>query len=174
MKALLCAILVAAPLSGALAESLPAIDALTPSSSFAAFVRPDVPVDIHRQAMRRLWALNPSLAGPDPMDMDAPQGAAVAAPATAVVIASPAGTQPVAVLAPAERLTRHSDYTAYLSDGVPLSLHQTAMRRLWATHPEFAVYSNDDMHSADYVDATAGQPQTRADAGGTITLVSAD
>jgi hypothetical protein len=172
MKALLCAVLVAAPLAGALADSLPPVDSLTAASNFAAFVRADVPLDTHRQAMRRLWALNPSLAGPDLMDMDAPRGLAMPT-ASAAVEMPPTSVRQTSVLAAAETLVRTSDYTAYLGKDVPLAIHQAAMRRLWATHPEFAVYANDPMHSANYADADSTKPQTRADAG-TLIVVAAD
>jgi hypothetical protein len=171
MKALLCAALIALPLATATAgESLPALDKLTAGSSIAAFMRADVPVDLQRQALRRLWALNPSLAGPDPMDMDAPKGAPVArvvAPATATSV------QQTSVLAGAETLTRQSDYTVYLAKDVPLAVHQAAMRRLWATHPELSTFSGDPMHSGNYAAADDMTPQTRADAGMLI-VVAAD
>lgn len=173
MKSVLCALLVAAPLSGALAaEPLPAVDTLTPASSFAAFVQSDVPADIQRQALRRLWALNPALAGPDAFDMDAPAPVVGLPQIPAVVLAAAPGTAPLA-LPPADQLTRQSDYTVYLASSVPLAVHQAAIRRLWATHPELSVYSDDPMHTA-VAAADSDRPQRRADRAGTITLVSAD
>lgn len=42
--------------------ALPPIESLTAESDFTAFIRPDVPAPIQREALRKLWASVPSLA----------------------------------------------------------------------------------------------------------------
>lgn len=164
MKAVLCAALVAFPLTAASAQSLPALDTLTATSSFAAFVGPDVPLEMHRQALRRLWALTPALSGPDLLDIHALEGA-TGAPVmsqVAAVATPPTSVQQTSVVPSPETLDRHSDFTVYLTHDTPVAVHQAAMRRLWSTHPEFARYSDDPMHSAAIAEPSADQPRTHA------------
>jgi hypothetical protein len=49
--------------------SLPPVESLTKDSDYSLFMRPDVPPDLRQQALRRLWAADPVLSAPDPLDM---------------------------------------------------------------------------------------------------------
>ena len=48
---------------------LPAIESLTANSDFSAFMRPEVPEELRRQALRRLWLADPILSAPEKLDM---------------------------------------------------------------------------------------------------------
>ena len=48
---------------------LPSIESLTKESDFAAFMRPEVPDALRQQALKRLWALDSTLSGPDWFEM---------------------------------------------------------------------------------------------------------
>ncbi len=50
-------------------SQLPSIDSLTKDSDFSLFMRPEVPDELRQQALRRLWALDPALSGPDWFEM---------------------------------------------------------------------------------------------------------
>jgi hypothetical protein len=50
-------------------SQLPPLDSLTKDSDFSPFMRPEVPEDLRRQALRKLWVLDPGLAAPDLLDM---------------------------------------------------------------------------------------------------------
>jgi len=47
------------------AEDLPPVDSLTAESDFTPFLRTGVPEDLHRQALRKLWASDPIYANDD-------------------------------------------------------------------------------------------------------------
>lgn len=49
--------------------SLPPVESLTKESDYSAFMRPEVPEDLRQKALRRLWAADPVLSAPDPVDM---------------------------------------------------------------------------------------------------------
>jgi hypothetical protein len=49
--------------------SLPPVDSLTKDSDYSLFMRPEVPEDLRQKALRRLWAADPVLSAPDPLDM---------------------------------------------------------------------------------------------------------
>ena len=49
--------------------SLPPVESLTKESDYSAFMRPEVPEDLRQKALRRLWAADPILSAPDPVDM---------------------------------------------------------------------------------------------------------
>ncbi len=48
---------------------LPSIESLTKESDFAAFMRSEVPDALRQQALKRLWALDSTLSGPDWFEM---------------------------------------------------------------------------------------------------------
>ena len=48
---------------------LPPIESLGKDSDYAPFLRDDVPADLRRQALNRLWASDPAFAAPDPLDL---------------------------------------------------------------------------------------------------------
>lgn len=48
--------------------SLPDPDTLDASSDFSQFMRPGVPLDLQRRALRRLWKINPIISTPDGLD----------------------------------------------------------------------------------------------------------
>lgn len=48
---------------------LPPIDSLTKESDFSVFMKDGVPEDLKRQALRKLWASDPSLMQPEVMDL---------------------------------------------------------------------------------------------------------
>lgn len=50
-------------------SKLPSIDSLTKDSDYSMFMRGEVPDELRRQALRKLWASDPVLAAPDPLDM---------------------------------------------------------------------------------------------------------
>lgn len=47
---------------------LPELDTLGPGSDYSPFLADDVPPDLRREALRRLWASDPALTAPDPFD----------------------------------------------------------------------------------------------------------
>ena len=49
--------------------SLPPVDSLTKDSDYSLFMRSEVPEDLRQKALRRLWAADPVLSAPDPLDM---------------------------------------------------------------------------------------------------------
>lgn len=49
--------------------SLPPAESLTKDSDYSLFMRPEVPEDLRQKALRRLWAADPVLSAPDPLDM---------------------------------------------------------------------------------------------------------
>jgi hypothetical protein len=49
--------------------SLPPVESLTKDSDYSLFMRPEVPEDLRQKALRRLWAADPVLSAPDPLDM---------------------------------------------------------------------------------------------------------
>jgi len=51
-----------------LVRELPPIETLTKDSDFSVFMRKGVPEGLRLQALRKLWASDPVLAGPDPLD----------------------------------------------------------------------------------------------------------
>ena len=48
---------------------LPPIEELTATSDYSAFLRPGVPEETKLAALRKLWASDPTLAAPDPLDL---------------------------------------------------------------------------------------------------------
>jgi hypothetical protein len=50
---------------------LPNIEELTADSDYQPFMRAEVPEELRRQALRKLWASDPALRAPDPLDMHA-------------------------------------------------------------------------------------------------------
>jgi len=48
---------------------LPSIDTLGKDSDYSDFLRPEVPEDLRRAALRKLWASDPVLSAPDALDM---------------------------------------------------------------------------------------------------------
>lgn len=50
-------------------SKLPSIESLTKDSDYSMFLRADVPEDLRRQALRKLWASDPVFAVPDRLDM---------------------------------------------------------------------------------------------------------
>ncbi|HSE77938.1 MAG TPA: DUF3306 domain-containing protein [Alphaproteobacteria bacterium] len=50
-------------------SQLPSIEDLTADSDFAAFMRPGVPDGLRQQALRRMWALDTAISGPDWFEM---------------------------------------------------------------------------------------------------------
>lgn len=51
--------------SAEVAKDLPPLDSLTAESDFTPFLRAGVPEDLHRQALRKLWASDPIYANDD-------------------------------------------------------------------------------------------------------------
>lgn len=51
------------------AEDLPPIDGLTMKSDISAFLQEGVPEDLKNLALRKIWASDPFLANPDPLDI---------------------------------------------------------------------------------------------------------
>ena len=52
-------------------SQLPPIDSLTKESDYTVFMRPEVPDNLRRQALRKLWVLDPILSAPDKLDIHA-------------------------------------------------------------------------------------------------------
>ncbi len=52
----------------ALVSELPPVETLTKDSDFTAFLRKGVPEALRQQALRKLWASEPTIAAPDPLD----------------------------------------------------------------------------------------------------------
>jgi hypothetical protein len=50
-------------------SQLPSIESLTKDSDYSNFLRAEVPEELRRQALRKLWASDPVLAAPDPFDL---------------------------------------------------------------------------------------------------------
>ncbi|MCK6451244.1 MAG: DUF3306 domain-containing protein [Alphaproteobacteria bacterium] len=49
-------------------SELPPVESLTKDSDFTAFLRKGVPEALRQQALRKLWASDPTIATPDPFD----------------------------------------------------------------------------------------------------------
>jgi hypothetical protein len=62
----------------------------------------------------------------------------------------PERPDPVAELPPIESLTKDSDFTAFLKEGVPEGLKNAALRRLWRSDPVLAAPEVLDLHNLDY------------------------
>ena len=48
---------------------LPSVESLTKDSDYSGFMRAEVPEDLRQKALRRLWASDPVLSGPEILDM---------------------------------------------------------------------------------------------------------
>lgn len=64
-------------------------------------------------------------------------------------------------LPPVESLTKDSDYTAFLKDGVPEDLKQKALKRLWSADPQFDVVDAFTEYGADYTQMDPIDPLTQ-------------
>jgi hypothetical protein len=64
--------------------------------------------------------------------------------------APPAAAQTVADLPPIESLTRDSDFTVFLREGVPDDLRNLALRKLWRSDPVFANLDGMLEYGEDY------------------------
>lgn len=53
-------------------------------------------------------------------------------------------------LPPIDSLTKDSDFTVFLREGVPEALKQQALRKLWASDPAFGAPDVLDIHAQDY------------------------
>ena len=58
-----------APVEAKAPRDLPPVESLGKDSDYAPFLRDGVPDDLRRQALSRLWASDPALAAPDPLDL---------------------------------------------------------------------------------------------------------
>lgn len=68
---------------------------------------------------------------------------------------APAPAEPPPELPPIDSLTRESDFSAFLKDGVPEEVRKLALRRLWALEPSGP--DPLDLHNLDYTMPTLGQ-----------------
>lgn len=50
-------------------SELPSVESLTKDSDYSGFMRAEVPEDLRQKALRRLWASDPVLSGPEILDM---------------------------------------------------------------------------------------------------------
>lgn len=75
----------------------------------------------------------------------APEQAHPAAPAPAVD-----ETPEAPALPPVESLTRESDFTPFLKEGVPEDVKLAALRKLWRSDPAWAGPEVLDLHNLDY------------------------
>jgi hypothetical protein len=75
----------------------------------------------------------------------APEQAAPEAPAPAVEEEPKAPALP-----PVESLTRESDFTPFLKEGVPEDVKLAALRKLWRSDPAWAGPEVLDLHNLDY------------------------
>ena len=62
----------------------------------------------------------------------------------------PPADLPPADLPSVESLTGESDFTAFLADGVPEELKRAALRKLWLSHPAFAIIDGLDDYDEDF------------------------
>jgi Protein of unknown function (DUF3306) len=50
-------------------SELPSVESLTKDSDYSGFMRAEVPEDLRQKALRKLWASDPMLSGPEILDM---------------------------------------------------------------------------------------------------------
>lgn len=62
----------------------------------------------------------------------------------------------VSELPPVETLTKDSDFTAFLREGVPEALRQQALRKLWASEPTIAAPDPLDFQNVDFARLVTG------------------
>ena len=74
-------------------------------------------------------------------------------PAVTEAEAAPDSDEIVRNLPDIETLTKESDFTAFLQDGVPEELRKRALRHLWRLSPVFATLDGLNDYDLDYTDA---------------------
>lgn len=144
---------------------LPDIESLTAESNFSAFMKEDVPGELRRRALRKLWSLDPQLAAADGLGdyVHDYTNAATRAFAEARRLTVPDDRPTAAgmpILPPPDlpavgSLTLDSDFALFMTEGVSAELRHRALRTLWSVGPQFRLVDGLGDYNADYAGTRA-------------------